>query len=64
MTKEMKLPIGLEKVILKNEIDLPKTPVNQVKDVGTELRMLKFLIITVAMTEMIPKAKVLLILLI
>ena len=40
LRKEMRLPLGLENVILKNEMDLPKTPVNQVKAVGTELRML------------------------
>ena len=39
LTKEMRLPQSLEDVILKNIMDLPKTPVNQVKAVGTELRM-------------------------
>ena len=36
LTKEMRLLIGLENVILKNEMYLPKTPVNQVKAVGTK----------------------------
>ena len=40
LTKEMRLPPGLENIILKNEMDLPKTPIDQVKAVGTELRML------------------------
>ena len=35
LTKEMKLPIGLENVILKNEMDLPQTLINQDKAVGT-----------------------------
>ena len=39
LTKEMCLPPSLEDVFLKNTMDLPKTPVNQVKAVGTELRM-------------------------
>ena len=38
-TKEMCLPPSLEDVILKNIMDLPKTPANQVKAVGTELRI-------------------------
>ena len=40
LTKEMRLPPGLENVILKNVMDLPKTPINQVKAVSIELRML------------------------
>ena len=39
LTKEMRLPQNLEDVFLKNVMNLPKTPVNQVKAVGTELRM-------------------------
>ena len=39
LTKEMSLPPSLEDVILKNIMDLPKTLVNQVKAVRTELRM-------------------------
>ena len=39
LTKEMHLPEKLEDVFMKNVMNLPKTPVNQVKAVGTELRM-------------------------
>ena len=39
LTKEMHLPQGLDDVILENKMDLPKTPINQVKGVGTEVRM-------------------------
>ena len=39
MTKEMKLPSSLEDVILKNVMDLPKPLVNEVRAIGTEIRM-------------------------
>ena len=39
LTKEMHLPPGLEDVFLKNVLDLPETTVNEVKAVGTEIRM-------------------------
>ena len=39
LTKEMRLPPHLEDVILKNVMNLPRTPVNQVKAVGTDIRM-------------------------
>ena len=39
LTKEMHLPKELEDVFMENVMNLPKTPVNQVKAVGTELRM-------------------------
>ena len=37
MTKEMQLPSSLEDVILKNVMDLPKSLVNEVRAVGTEI---------------------------
>ena len=40
LTKEMRLPPGLENVILKKVMDLPETHINQVKAVATELRIL------------------------
>ena len=39
MTKEMRLLPAMEDVILKNVINLPKTLVNEVKAVGTEIQM-------------------------
>ena len=39
MTKEMHLPQALENVFLKNEFSLPQPLVNEVKAVGTEIRM-------------------------
>ena len=39
LTKEMQIPQALEDVILKNEISLSQPLVNEVKAVGTEIRM-------------------------
>ena len=39
LTKEMKIPQALEDVILKNEIVISKPLVNEVKAVGSEIRM-------------------------
>ena len=39
MTKEICLPQALENVFLKNKISLPQPLVNEVKAVGTEIRM-------------------------
>ena len=39
MTKEMHLPPSLENVILKNVLDIPKPLINEVRAVGTEIRM-------------------------
>ena len=39
MTKEMQLPSSLENVILKNVLDLPQPLVNEVRAVGTEIRI-------------------------
>ena len=39
MTKEMCLPQALENIFLKNELSLPQPLVNEVKAVGTEIRM-------------------------
>ena len=39
MTKEMQLPSALENVFLKNDLDLPQPLVNEVRAVGTEIRM-------------------------
>ena len=39
MTKEMGVPVALENVILKNDIALPKPLVNEVRAIGTEIRM-------------------------
>ena len=39
MTKEMRLPQALENIFLKNEFSLPQPLVNEVKAVGTEIRM-------------------------
>ena len=39
LTKEMRLPSGLEKVIKNNIMDMPETTVSQVKAFGTEIQM-------------------------
>ena len=39
LTKEMKIPQALEDVILKNEISLSQPLLNEVKAMGTEIRM-------------------------
>ena len=39
LTKEMHLPQALESVFLKNEFSLSQPLVNEVKAVGTEIRM-------------------------
>ena len=39
MMKEMRLPLTMEDVIMKNVVNLPKTEVNEVKAVRTEIRM-------------------------
>ena len=39
LTKEMCLPQALEGVFLKNDFNLPQPLVNEVKAVGTEIRM-------------------------
>ena len=39
MTKEMELPSTLEDVFLENEMALPKPLMNEVKVIGTEIRM-------------------------
>ena len=39
LTKEICLQSVLEDVFLKNVINLPKTAVNEVKAIGTEIRM-------------------------
>ena len=39
MTKEMELPSALEDVFQKNIMDLPMPLVNEVKAIGTEIRM-------------------------
>ena len=39
LTKEMKIPQALEDVILKNKISISQPLVNEVKAVGTEIRM-------------------------
>ena len=39
LTKEMRLPQALENIILKNELNLSQPLVNEVKAVGTEIRM-------------------------
>ena len=39
MTKEIELSIALENVFMKNDMDLPKPLVNEVKAIGTEIRM-------------------------
>ena len=40
LTKEMHLPQALENIILKNELNLSQPLVNEVKAVGTEIRMI------------------------
>ena len=40
MTKEMHLPPALEDVFLKNDFSLPQPLINEVKAVGTEIRMI------------------------
>ena len=39
MTKEMQLPSALDNVFLKNVGDLPQPLINEVRAVGTEIRM-------------------------
>ena len=39
LTKEMRLPQALENIFLKNEFSLPQPLVNEVKAIGTEIRM-------------------------
>ena len=39
LTKEMRLPQALESVFLKNEFNLSQPLVNEVKEVGTEIKM-------------------------
>ena len=39
MTKEMQLPPALEDVFLKNDLDLPQPLINEVRVIGTEIRM-------------------------
>ena len=39
MTKEMQLPPALEDVFLKNDLDLPQPLINEVRAIGTEIRM-------------------------
>ena len=39
LTKEMKLPVGLELVLLENKMELPNTSVNEVKAFGSEVIM-------------------------
>ena len=39
LSKEMRLPQALESVFLKNEFNLSEPLVNEVKAVGTEIRM-------------------------
>ena len=40
LTKEMHLLQALENIILKNELNLSQPLVNEVKAVGTEIRMI------------------------
>ena len=40
LTKEMKIPQALEEIILKNQISIPRPLMNEVKAVGTEIRMI------------------------
>ena len=39
MMEEMEFPIALENVIIKNDMDLPKPLVNEIKAIVTEIRM-------------------------
>ena len=41
MTKEMQLPPALEDVFLKNDFSLPQPLINEVKAIGTDIRMTK-----------------------
>ncbi len=40
LTKEMKILQALEEKILKNQISIPRPLMNEVKAVGTEIRMI------------------------
>ena len=40
LTKEMKMPDGLEDVLMEGKVDLPDDEVNLVKSVDGEIRML------------------------
>ena len=40
LSKEMKIPQALKDIILKNKISISKSLVNEVKAVGTEIRMI------------------------
>ena len=40
LTKEMKIPLALEEIIFKNQISIPRPLMNEVKAVGTEIRMI------------------------
>ena len=42
MTKDMKIPVNLEDLILENVIKLHQSLVNKVKAVGTEVRIITF----------------------
>ena len=39
LTKEMKMPEALERVLMENVVTLPKTNINEVKAFGSEVRM-------------------------
>ena len=39
MTKEMQCPSALEDIFLKNDLDIPQLLINEVRAVGTEIRM-------------------------
>ena len=39
LTKEMRIPSGLEKVLCMNKMDLPNCNINKVKAVDGEIRM-------------------------
>ena len=39
LTKEMRLPETLEKVLVENDMELPRTDINEVKAVDKEVRM-------------------------
>ena len=39
MTEEMQLPPALEDVFLKNDLDLPQPLINEVRVIGTEIKM-------------------------
>ena len=40
LTKERKIPLALEEIIFKNQISIPRPLMNEVKAVGTEIRMI------------------------